>query len=583
MNYVIGVYTHLSIGSSNDEFRKLLNEQLRPLLTLAFNNPDFRFVLRVSVHLVQWLETNYPEINMLIGDLCRKGQLELLGSPYYDSILSLIPSHERSVQLEKANTFFRKRFSRRPHGLWCIEQIFNTSLVGIMGLSSLEYMIISPYYQKTGQNMANRPFRMEELGKQTVIFPSDDRLSREIADLGRNGADASRFVSNTAKIISSSSGAVGTFMFNLDQMLSCNGSNQVFGSIVELTKKKTILPSEYMKDHGISLQYYLPSGVYGRDFDIGKAFNLNQYILTNNMLSRSLNCLNMLRDAAKGLKRNSDAKKLADHLFMKASFGMLLIPGMSARNDMRNALCRPLCELEAHLSQADLLPTVADLDLDNNEEYVSQNRNYICYINTRGAVISRLNVISMHTDLAMNSSPGFLQDFIRNGKTVELWSKTWEITPVDRKRQDFFAKSPVFEVNSTPLCITKHFKTRQNTIVVEYEVENLGSSPAEFVFETLINVSFPEYVDITEEVNETSSVAVIPETGNISFSVIMSEDFTMAMKNVVQEAQTLLGLHEFYQYTQIRLQKKLSIPSSEAFHFTVWLKTEKRRKTGDTV
>ena len=111
MKYIIGAYTHLTQGNSQEEFKKVLNSQLKPLLTLAFSNPEFKFVLRISIFFIQWLETNYPEINMLISDLCRKGQLDLLSSSYYDSLLQLEPVHERPTRIEKANTFLRKKYS----------------------------------------------------------------------------------------------------------------------------------------------------------------------------------------------------------------------------------------------------------------------------------------------------------------------------------------------------------------------------------------------------------------------------------------------------------------------------------------
>lgn len=579
MKYIIGAYTHLTQGNSPEEFKKLLDSQLKPLLTLAFSNPDFRFVLRISVFFIQWLETNYPEINMLISDLCRKGQLELLGSSYYDSLLQLEPVHERPSRIEKTNTFLRKKFSRRPRGLWCIGQVFNPAFVQAMEFSSLEFVIISGFNQQLNQVLVNKPFIMDELGKQTVVFPSDDKVAKEVSELAKPDSDRSRFVASVMKTITTQNTSLGTFMFNLDQMCQCDESSKLFNQLIPLVSKDTVLPSEYIAIHDITNYYYLPSGVYGRDFSLGKAVSINEHILEQKILSRNLNLLNIFRESAKGLKRNSDDKKLVDHLLMKAGSGVAYLPTFEMNPDVVAIEQRAMCELESALSQRDLLP------LSVGSEVISKNKNYICYINGKGAVISRLSIFSLQTDFAQTPTPGFLQDFIRNGKTCDLSSRKWELTAIDKKRHDYIATSPLIETGMTTVKVSKFFKTRQNSISVDYEIENMGSEQSEFVFETLVNffINSPKDLPDTEESYQTSQIVISNAFDKIMITIGFSEDFPVTIRNNYQNVNTVLGEKNCYQYTQLKLQKKLFIPASESVKFTVMFKSEKKRNTGETI
>lgn len=585
MNLIVGAYSHITYGSSNEECSQLLDKQLRPLLTLAFSNPEFRFILRLGIPFVQWLETNHPEINMLIFDLCRNNRLEMLSSSFSDCILPLEPAHERSAHIEKTNTYLRKRFNKRPRGLWCIEQVFSPSLIQIMDMSSLDYIILSSYNQNLGQSLVRKPFRMEELGKTTVILPSDDRFSKEVAECGNDGVTAKTLNASFEKLLDSISGNE-VIMLNMDQLLTCEGSSLVFKTIIEKTADKTVLPYDFISDREISSMYYMPSGVYGRDFSIEKSVTLNQYMLNNPLLNRMHRCINLMRDCSKSLKKNSDNRKLVEYLLMNASTGMIYIPEVCLNTEIRHRTDAALSEIEKVLRDEDMLPATADLDGDLFPEYITGNKVYTVYLNTKGAVISRLNVFALKSDFALNQGQGFFRDSIRNGKTYDLSVRRWEMTPVDRKRQDFFAKSPLIEVNKSVINITKHFKTRQNSITVDYDVENMGKTPLkDITFETVLNLSVPGSDNITdmdgniidENGRNAGRICISNKINGLYFELVSNSDFLISARNVFADARTPLGVVKQYQYTQIKLQKNILLPGSEAFKCSFTLRAEKRR------
>ncbi len=155
----------------------MVSKQLKPLLTMVYNTKDIKLLFRLSIAEFDYLETFYPEINMLINELTRRSQMEILTSSYYDVILSLIPTHERASQVEKTTTYIRKHFSRKPRGLWFYNQVFNPTSIPVVGLCGLDYTVISTYNQISNSVEATKPFYTDEMGKDVLVFPIDDRFS----------------------------------------------------------------------------------------------------------------------------------------------------------------------------------------------------------------------------------------------------------------------------------------------------------------------------------------------------------------------------------------------------------------------
>ncbi|MBQ7643569.1 MAG: hypothetical protein IJS84_00910, partial [Spirochaetales bacterium] len=284
MQYILGAYSQLPFGSSKEEFETLVAGQLKPLLTMVYRNSELKLLFRLSITEFDYLEMYHPELNMLINDLCRKGQLEILTSSYYDVVLSLIPTHERSSQIEKSTTYIRKHFSKKPKGLWFYNQVFNPTTVPLISLSSLDYMVISTYNQVNGVEESTRPFYTEEMGKAALVIPMDDRFSRLTQDLYRGNIVLDKYLRDCTETAKATTSALSTIMINLDQLMATEGSVQVFDVLYKALGNNCTLPSIFLQDNEISRTHYLPNGIYGRDYSIGKATSINQLIYDNPVL-----------------------------------------------------------------------------------------------------------------------------------------------------------------------------------------------------------------------------------------------------------------------------------------------------------
>ncbi|MBR4120776.1 MAG: hypothetical protein IKT95_03370, partial [Spirochaetales bacterium] len=473
MQYILGAYSQLPFGASREEFETLVARQLKPLLTMVYRNSELKLLFRLSITEFDYLEMYHPELNMLINDLCRKGQLEILTSTYYDVVLSLIPSHERPSQIEKTTTYIRKRFSKKPRGLWFYNQVFNPPAVPLVSLSSLDYIVISTYNQINGVEESTKPFYTEEMGKAALVFPIDDRFSRLTADLYRKAITPEKYLNECASCAKQTNSAISTIMLNLDQLMATEGSVEVFDLLYKTLGKKCTLPGLFMQDNEISRTHYLPNGIYGRDFTIGKATSINQLIYDNPVLARNYGLVNLLREVLRDNKRVIEDRKNLDNLLMKASSSCLYFPDECDSPAIRRSINRFACEIEGMLARMDAspIPEETDIDFDRTEEYPIIGKANIVYLNRRGAVLSRFVVSQDLADLAMHSGEGLFSDSFVNerGKETKLFEKTYEVTPLEKKRSDFFATIPV-TLGKVQINLNKRFKFRQNTVVVDVEI-----------------------------------------------------------------------------------------------------------------
>lgn len=600
MQFIIGAYSQLPDGSLKEEFETLVSKQLKPLLTMVYANKNMKLLFRLSIAEFEYIESAYPEVNMLINELCRRGQIEILSSSYYDVILSLIPTHERSAQVEKATTFIRKNFSKKPRGLWLYNQVFNPTILPVVSLCGLNYIVISTYNQISNNVAATRPFYTEEMGKASLIFPTDDRFSKLTADLYKGIITLEKYLEDTSNLASSSTNVLSTIMLNLDQLMAIDGSSQVFSNLFHICAENCTLPSIFLQENQVVRTQYLPSGIYGRDYNIGKATSINQLIYESPMLSRHYGLVNAFREIIREGRKYTDDRKYLESLLMMASTSTLFFPNESHRPDILRLCNQYACEIESRLAETDgfPLPGQTDIDFDRLPEYLVTGKSFISYLSVRGAVLNRLTVTSSLYDLAFHSGDGLFADsFIpstinRASKEIKLVSKPYDVTPLDKKNTDFFAKAPVISLGKGTVSLTKRYKFRQSNIMLEIEIENLSEYKISgYNYINTINLAMPctydckgPEVDVpADQITTVQSVTLAASNSPLSIVLTFSEAVTITRTDFEQKAHTWLGDKSFYEYTQLKIQKPLSLGPYDSIRISIGIKTEKRKeKHNDT-
>ena len=167
-----------------------------------------------------------------------------------------------------------------------------------------------------------------------------------------------------------------------------------------------------------------------------------------------------------------------------------------------------------------------------------------------------------------------------------------QVRELDKKRTDFFAKAPSMMLGKIPVNLTKRYKFRQSTVIVEIEIENLSDTRLSgFTYMNTINIALPCESDVgcpeglikDGGSSFTQSLMVSDKSCPFSISVVLGEEADVSRTDFRQKTRTWLGDKSFYEYTQLRIKKKLSLGPYEDTRLTIGFRTEKRKeKHNDT-
>ena len=171
---IFGACNNVPYGSSDYLFEQVYQKAYKPFLTELYHFNEINLTLYYSGVVLDWLEKNHPEFIMLLNDMVKRKQIEILGGGYYHPAFPLIPHTDRLGQIESLTTYIRELFGKRPRGGWIPESIWEPSLVSMLKSSGLEYIFLREHhFQGAGitDNALFAPVLTENQGKIITAFP----------------------------------------------------------------------------------------------------------------------------------------------------------------------------------------------------------------------------------------------------------------------------------------------------------------------------------------------------------------------------------------------------------------------------
>lgn len=106
--------------------------------------------------------------------MIKRGQIELLGGTFYETVLPMIPASDRAAQIELLTTQIRRTFGKRPRGAWVTELIWEPSMPSSLNRSGMEYIFLEDnHFIDAGlrENELLEPVLTEDQGKMLLVFP----------------------------------------------------------------------------------------------------------------------------------------------------------------------------------------------------------------------------------------------------------------------------------------------------------------------------------------------------------------------------------------------------------------------------
>ena len=179
LRFIFAVHNHQPVGNFDSVFEAAYRDAYRPFLDVLEQFPEVTFVLHTSGPLMEWLAAHRPEYVARLRKLIARGQVEILGGPFYEPVLTMIPPRDRVGQMIGYKSYLENLLSTRVRGMWVPERVWEPSLVGDIASADIEFTVLDDHHFKQaglddGQLFGH--YLTEDAGSLLRVFPISERI-----------------------------------------------------------------------------------------------------------------------------------------------------------------------------------------------------------------------------------------------------------------------------------------------------------------------------------------------------------------------------------------------------------------------
>ncbi|MFP4178494.1 MAG: alpha-amylase/4-alpha-glucanotransferase domain-containing protein [Spirochaetaceae bacterium] len=436
LKLVLGVQSDLPLGTTDEQFEHAYQYSFKPFLTVLYKYPKVRTAMHFSGVLLEWFEDKHPEYMMLINEMVKRRQVELIGGGFYSPVFPVIPSKDRVGQIELLTTFIRRKFGKRPRGCWITEGVWEPALASTIKSSGMEYIFLDDvYFLQSGLDKSElyTPFVTDDQGKSVFVLP----LHNEFIE-SAFGTDPQKYIDTIAAVRDTSG--------KEEQIVSVIWNGNYFGSAYdrygEIFSEKgwlesffqllsnnghqiqTILPGKYLRVGGPFRRIYFPGSLNistpAKDYKEGKSTKegseiqpglstatgrreINNYFRKNIIhfpeSGRLYSKMMYVHFIVGQVRRDRSRKKTAKEESWKGQGHVPFWHGPSGGiydNRIRKAAYSKLIEAEKNTREKGIFSTtvnITDIDLDGADEYLYQGQFINAYVHKRGGCVFELDYV----------------------------------------------------------------------------------------------------------------------------------------------------------------------------------------------
>ena len=181
------IHAHQPIGNFDSVFEACYQKSYLPFVKAVERHPGIRIGLHISGPLLEWMDAKHPDYFGLLRQLVDKGQIEMVGSGFYEPILISIPPEDRLEQIRKMSDYLEKQFGRRPQGAWLTERVWEPQLPWTLSAAGVEYTLVDDvHFLGAGFELADLfgYYLTEDLNQVVKVIPGLKRM-RYLVPFGR--------------------------------------------------------------------------------------------------------------------------------------------------------------------------------------------------------------------------------------------------------------------------------------------------------------------------------------------------------------------------------------------------------------
>jgi 4-alpha-glucanotransferase len=173
------LHNHQPIGNFDGVFEQAYQDSYLPFLDVFESYPDLVISLHTSGPLMEWLDERHPEYIDRLSRLVTQKRIEILGGPFYEPILTMIPSRDRGGQITSYTKFLEQRLGAKVQGMWMPERVWEQSLTADIVSAGMKYTVLDDFHFKSAGLIDEQLYSYyltEDDGRVLSIFPGSEPL-----------------------------------------------------------------------------------------------------------------------------------------------------------------------------------------------------------------------------------------------------------------------------------------------------------------------------------------------------------------------------------------------------------------------
>jgi alpha-amylase len=179
IRFIFAIHNHQPVGNFDHIFEQSYQESYLPFLDVFEGYGKIKLTLHISGSLIEWLAEEHPEYLNRVAALVRQHRIEIIGGPFFEPILAMLPSRDRIGQIQMYSDWLKKRLGAEVSGLWIPERVWEQSYVRDIADAGMKYTILDDSHFKFAgvrDSALTRHYLTEDDGKTLNVFPGSEKL-----------------------------------------------------------------------------------------------------------------------------------------------------------------------------------------------------------------------------------------------------------------------------------------------------------------------------------------------------------------------------------------------------------------------
>jgi hypothetical protein len=176
---VLALHNHQPVGNFDGVIDAAYQDAYGPILELLAEYPEIAITLHCSGSLMEWIVDHRPEYIERLKGFVQRGQIELLGGPFFEPIMAAIPRRDRVGQIKAYTEYLHQLFGVTVKGMWIPERVWEPTFAGDITDAGIDYTLVDDFHFRSA-GLADEElhgyYLTEDEGRLLKIFPDSEKL-----------------------------------------------------------------------------------------------------------------------------------------------------------------------------------------------------------------------------------------------------------------------------------------------------------------------------------------------------------------------------------------------------------------------